>query len=84
MGGTIRNLFLASVLLALCATGSIYFGQQHAASAAATAQQQANPLAQQFFADPGDGWVLAGGFLVLVALAFAFAGGMLWLQERKG
>ncbi len=50
----------------------------------APAAQGVNPLAAQFAGDPGDGWMLAGGFLMLVALALASAAMMLWTREREG
>jgi hypothetical protein len=78
---TIRNIFAASVLLLLGSLASLYVGSQKAAAAPPA---PADILAQQFGADPGDGWLLAGGFLLLLALAFAFAGAMLWAQEREG
>jgi len=80
MRGTIRNIFVTSVLLLLCSLSSLYVGSQKSAAA----PPAADILAQQLGADPGDGWLLAGGFLLLLALAFAFAGAMLWAQESKG
>ena len=80
MRGTIRNILITSVLLLLCSLSSLYVGSEKSAAA----PPDANILAQQFGADPGDGWLLAGGFLLLLALAFAFAGAMLWAQERQG
>ena len=81
MRGTIRNILITSVLLLLCSLSSLYVGSQKAAAAPPA---PADVLAQQFGTDPGDGWLLAGGFLLLLALAFAFAGAMLWVQEREG
>ena len=82
MRETIRKLFGASCVLILLALSASYFGyQQSAAHGPADADA---PLARQFAADPGDGWMLAGGFLMLIALAIAFAGVMLWVQERRG
>jgi hypothetical protein len=82
MRGTIRRLFGSSVFLVLCSAACLYFGSQKAASSPpATA---ANEIARQFGGDPGDGWMLAGGMLVLVALAFASAAAMLWFREREG
>ncbi|HWS54957.1 MAG TPA: hypothetical protein VN228_12550 [Pyrinomonadaceae bacterium] len=80
MRGTIGKLFAAAALLVAFSVTCLYVGQQHAA---AQAPQAENPLAQAFASDAGDGWVLAGGFLMVVALAVAGAGGMLWAQERK-
>jgi hypothetical protein len=80
MHTTIKRLFGASVFLTLCSIFSLYLGSQKAAAAPT---QTTNILAQQFGADPGDGFVLAGGFLLLVALAFASAGAMLWMRERE-
>ena len=82
MRGTIKRLFGSSVFLILCSTACLYLGSQKAA--ASPSAQAANPLAQQFGGDPGDGWMLAGGFLMLVALAFASAAAMLWTREREG
>ena len=82
MRGTIRRLFGSSVFLLLCSTACLYLGSQKAAATPPAAA--ANALAQQFGADPGDGFVLAGGFLALVALAFASAAVMLWFREREG
>ena len=81
MRGTIRKLLGASVFLLLCSLSSLYVGSVKAASAPPA---PADLLARQFGTDPGDGWLLAGGFLMLLALAFAFAGAMLWMQERQG
>ena len=80
MNGTVRNLLIASALLVAGALGSVHVGNLRAAQAAPST---ANVFAQQFFSDPGDGWMLTAVFLTLIALAFAFAAGMLWLQERK-
>lgn len=82
MRGTIRRLFGSSVFLALCSAACLYFGSQRAASAPHS--QAVNELARQFGGDPGDGFMLAGGMLMLVALAFASAGAMLWFREREG
>ena len=82
MRGTIRRLFGSSVFLVLCSAACLYFGSQRAASAPSS--QAANELARQFGGDPGDGFMLAGGLLMLVALAFASAGAMLWFREREG
>ena len=79
---TIKRLFAASAFLTVCSITSLYAGSRVAATSAPAAA--ANPLAAQFGADPGDGWMLAGGFLMLVALAFASAGAMLWTRERQG
>lgn len=83
MRGTIRRLLGSSLFLLICSAACLYAGSLKGASAQA-ARQAVNPLAQQFGADPGDGWLLAGGFLMLVALAFASAGAMLWAREREG
>ena len=80
MIGTIRKIFGAAVLLVLFSAASWYVG--HQATATATTQPQ-NPLGQQFATNPGDGWMLFGGFLMIVAVAVACAGAMLWTQERK-
>jgi hypothetical protein len=79
---TIKRLFAASALLTLCSIASLYAGSRVAA--AVPPAQAANPLAAQFGGDPGDGWMLAGGLLMLVALAFASAACMLWMREREG
>ena len=78
---TIKRIFAASAFLTVCSITSLYVGSRVAAPAAAA--QATNPLAAQFGGDPGDGWMLAGGFLMLVALALAFAGLMLWTRERQ-
>ena len=78
---TIKRLFAASAFLTFCSITSLYVGSR---VAAATPAQALNPLAAQFAGDPGDGWMLAGGFLMLVAVAFASAGLMLWMRERHG
>ena len=80
MIGTIRKIFGAAALLVLFSAASWYVGQQ--ATATTTTQPQ-NALSRQFAADPGDGWMLFGGFLMIVAVAVACAGAMLWTQERK-
>jgi len=80
---TIKRLFAASAFLTVCSITSLYAGSRVAATSAPAAAA-ANPLAAQFGGDPGDGWMLAGGFLMLVALAFASAGVMLWTRERQG
>ena len=77
---TIKRLLAASAFLTLCSVTSLYVGSQRAAAA----PPAADIIAQQFGADPGDGWMLAGGFLLLVALAFASAALMLWLREHEG
>lgn len=82
MRGTIKRLFGSSVFLVLCSAASLYFGSQKAASVPPS--NHANVLAQQFGGDPGDGWMLAGGLLTVVALAFASAAAMLWFREREG
>ena len=78
---TIKRLFVASAFLTLCSIASLYAGSR--VSATAGPSQAANPLAAQFGGDPGDGWMLAGGFLLVVAVAFASAGAMLWFRERQ-
>ncbi len=78
----IKRLFAASAFLTLCSITSLYVGSR--AAAAVPSAQVANPLAAQFGGDPGDGWMLAGGFLMLVAVAFASAALMLWMREREG
>lgn len=80
MRGTIGKLFAAAVLLVAFSVTCLYVGNRHAA---ARTPQPENPLAQQFASDPGDGWVLLGGFLMIVALAIASAGGMLWAREGR-
>ena len=82
MRGTIKRLFGSSLFLLLCSAACLYAGSSKAAGS--TALADANPLARQFGGDPGDGWMLAGGLLLLVALAFASAGVMLWSREREG
>ena len=79
---TIKRLFAASAFLTLCSIASLYVGSRVAAAAAPA--QQLNPLAAHFGGDPGDGWMLAGGFLMILSLALASAGLMLWTRERHG
>ena len=83
MHRTIKRLFAASAFLTLCSIASLYVGSRVAA-AAPPAALAANPLAAQLAGDPGDGWMLAGVFLMLVALALASAAMMLWMREREG
>ena len=83
MSRTIKRLFAASAFLTLCSITSLYVGSRVSA-AYVPAAQAANPLAAQFAGDPGDGWMLAGVFLMLVALAIASAAMMLWMREREG
>ena len=80
MNRTIKQLFASSLFLALCSVTGLYVGSR---MVEAQTPQPANILAQQFGADPGDGWLLAGGFLMIIALAVAFAGAMMWARERK-
>jgi hypothetical protein len=82
MRETIRRLFGSSVFLVLCSAACLYLGSQRAASAPPS--QAANELARQLGGDPGDGFMLAGGLLMLVAFAFASAAAMLWFREREG
>ncbi len=79
---TIKRLFAASAFLTLCSIASLYAGSRVAAAAAPA--QHLNPIAAQLGGDPGDGWMLAGVFLMLVALALASAAMMLWMREREG
>jgi hypothetical protein len=83
MRSAIRKLFSASLLFALFALAASYFGYQQSRANPQTAVVAANDLARQFAGSPGDGWMLAGGFLMLIALAVACAAAMLWVQERK-
>ena len=80
MRESIRKLFGASLVFVLLALSTSYFGYRQGAAHRPAAE---SALARQFAADPGDGWMLAGGFLMLIALAIACAGAMLWVQERK-
>jgi hypothetical protein len=80
MSSTIKRLLAASAFLTLCSISSLYLGSLAASSAP---PQAANPLAR-LGADPGDGWLLAGGFLMIIALAVASAALMLWMRERQG
>ena len=77
MRGTIGKLFAAAVLLVALSVTCLYIGNQKAVAHVPPAD---NPFAGQFATDPGDGWTLSGGFLMLVALAIAGAGGMLWAR----
>ena len=80
MNRTIKRLFGSSLFLALCSATNLYVGSR---MAEAQTTQPANILAQQLGSDPGDGWMLAGVFLMIVALAVAFAGAMMWVRERN-
>jgi hypothetical protein len=80
MIGTIRKLFGAASLLVLFSAVCWYVGRQITQSAP---PQTGNVLSQQFAASPGDGWMLFGGFLMIIAVAVACAGAMLWTQERN-
>ena len=79
---TIKRLLAASAFLTLCSITSLYVGSR-VADAGAPARA-ANPLAAQFGGDPGDGWMIAGGLLMVVAVALASAAAMLWTREREG
>jgi succinate dehydrogenase/fumarate reductase cytochrome b subunit len=80
MRKTIWKLFGASFALALFAIGSWYRGFR---LSALSKPAQSNALAKQFAQTPGDGWMLFAVLLLLLALAIASAGTMLWMQERK-
>lgn len=80
MNRTIKRLFASSLFLALCSATNFYVGSQ---KAAVQTTQSTNILAQQLGSDPGDGFMLAGSFLMLIAVAVAFAGAMLWVRERE-
>ena len=79
---TIKKLFAASAFLTLCSITSLYAGSRVAAGAPPA--QATNPLAAQFGGDPGDGWMLAGGLLMVVAMALCGAAAMLWFREKQG
>lgn len=81
MKGTIRRLFGAAALLVALSATSWYVGSQVAANATPTQQQ--NALSQQFTADPGDGWMILGIFLLVLAIAISCAGAMLWSREER-
>jgi len=83
MPATIKKLFGLSVSLVCFAAVSFYFGGRVARESARGPQAE-NPFSGQFAAEPGDGWMLFGGFLALVAAALTAAGLMLWNQERRG
>ena len=80
MRGTIGKLFAAAVLLVALSVTCLYVGNRKAAAHAPPPAE--NDFTRQFAADPGDGWMLSGGFLMIVALAVASAGGMIWIRER--
>ena len=82
MYGTIKKLFVASAFVTLCSIASLYAGSRVAA--ASPPAQAANPLAAQFAGDPGDGWMLTGGLLMVDARALCAAAAMLWFRERQG
>lgn len=81
MRGAIRKLFGASCLFILLALSASYFGHRQGVAHQPTTE---NALARQFAGDPGDGLVLLGGFLMLIAVAVAVAAAMLWIEERRG
>jgi len=81
MDGTIRKLFGAAGTMSVFAAASWYAGSRVAADAPPA--PQLNELGRQFASDPGDGWMLLGGFLLIIAVAVACAGAMLWAQEAK-
>jgi hypothetical protein len=81
MYGTIKKLFVASAFVTLCSIASLYAGSRVAATSPPT--QAANALAAQFGGDPGDGWMLTGGLLMVLALALSTAAAMLWFRERQ-
>lgn len=83
MRETIRKLFAVSLVFALLALAASYFGYRQSLAHPRAAISATNDLAQQFTGNPGDGWMLAGGFLMLIALAVVGAAAMLWAQERK-
>ena len=78
---TIKRLFAASAFLTLCSISSFYVGSHEAAAAGPS--QAVNPLAVQFGGDPGDGWMLAGGLLMVLAIALTSAAAMLWFREKR-
>ena len=80
MRGTITKLFAGAVLLVALSATCLYVGSR---KAVAYVPPPDNPFAEQFAAEPGDGWMLAGGFLMIVALAIASAGGMIWAREKQ-
>ena len=82
MRGTIGKLFAAAALFVALAATCLYVGNQKAAAHTPPPQAE-NDFTRQFAADPGDGWMLSGGFLMIVALAIASAGGMIWARERN-
>lgn len=82
MYGTIKKLFVASAFVTLCSITSLYVGSRVAATAPPT--QAVNALVAQFGGDPGDGWMLTGGLLMVVAMALCAAAAMLWFREKQG
>ncbi|HEX7174052.1 MAG TPA: hypothetical protein VF240_02040 [Pyrinomonadaceae bacterium] len=81
MYGAIKKLFVAACAFAAGSLACFYAGAQRAAGVAPALNP--DDLSRQFTTDPGEGLVLAGGFLLVVALALASAGLMLWRQERS-
>ncbi len=81
MYGTIRKLFVASAFVTFCSITSLYVGSRVAATSPPA--QAVNALAAQFGGDPGDGWMLTGGLLMVVAMALCAAAAMLWFRERQ-
>jgi hypothetical protein len=82
MYSTIKKLFASSAFLTICSITSLYVGSRVATSAPPAAAS--NALARHFAGDPGDGWMMAGALLLVVALALASAAAMLWTRERAG
>ena len=80
MRGPINRLFAAALSLAVLSLASFYFGAQRAAGVVTVTDP--NDLSKLAAAQPGDGLMLFGGFLLVVALALASAGLMLWRRER--
>lgn len=79
MRGTIKKLCGASFALVLLSLSSYYFGSRYALSHAPLNRE--SECAMCF--GVGDEWKILAGLLLVVALAVAFAAGMMWLRERR-
>jgi hypothetical protein len=79
MTETIRKLAATSIFFAFGSTTCFFIGSRYETPVRASD----NPLADQFFGDPGDGWMLMGLLLIIITVAIATAGLMLWNQEKN-
>lgn len=82
MRGAIRKILGLSIALFTGAAVCLYAGNRIAEGA--PPPTEINELSRHFGGDPGDGWTLLGGFLLVVAVAMLSACVMLWHRERQG